>query len=366
MLQSIPAAKFLQPVLPDERIELRLQFTAMDAAKSRASFQGLRDAPSFSKGRYRRVGAGPAMNDWRSHKERSTPSMVRLIVRLATTLPAPVRAPLLYPIVAYFLLTSPTARAASRDYLRRVLDRAPGWRDLWRHFFAFASCTLDRIFLLSKRHQSIEVDVDRPEEVRAAVARKTGCLLFVAHFGSAESLRLIAVDRRGLPLSILLDRKHGRMLTELLEELNPELAEQHHRCVGTRTAAGADAQGGGAGGEDARDHGRPRARHRSLRDHRFPRRPRAGSRGPVADGACAPGADHPRVSASITAATATRRTSNCSPKACACRARIAKPPSRAPRSATPTARALRARRAVQLVQLLRLLAAGAAGAIDRP
>jgi len=108
--------------------------------------------------------------------------------------------------------------------MRRVLGRSPGWRDLWRHFFAFASCTLDRIFLLSKRHESIEVDVDRPEEVRAAVARKTGCLLFVAHFGSAESLRLIAVDRRGLPLSILLDRKHGRMLTELLEELNPDLA----------------------------------------------------------------------------------------------------------------------------------------------
>jgi predicted LPLAT superfamily acyltransferase len=164
------------------------------------------------------------MNDWRSHKERSTPSMVRLIVRLATTMRRPVVRPLLYPIVAYFLLTSPAARRASRDYLCRVLGRSPGWRDLWRHFFAFASCTLDRIFLLAKRHESIKVDVDRPEDVRAAVARKTGCLLFVAHFGSAESLRLIAVDQRGLPLSILLDRKHGRMLTELLEELNPDLA----------------------------------------------------------------------------------------------------------------------------------------------
>ena len=150
--------------------------------------------------------------------------MVRLIVRLAATLRRPLVRPLLYPIVAYFLLTSPTARAASRDYLRRVLGRTPGWRDLWLHFFTFASCTLDRIFLLSNRHQSIEVDVDRPEEVRAAVARQRGCLLFVAHFGSSESLRLIAVDRSGLPLSILLDRNHGRMLTELLEELNPELA----------------------------------------------------------------------------------------------------------------------------------------------
>jgi predicted LPLAT superfamily acyltransferase len=164
------------------------------------------------------------MKDWRSYRERSTPSMVRLIVRLATTLRRPAVRVLLYPIVAYFLLTSPAARTASRDYLQRALSRKPGWRDLWRHFFAFASCTLDRIFLLSRRHRSIAVEVDRPEEVRAAVARQAGCLLFVAHFGSAEALRHIAVDQRGLPLSILLDRKHGRMLTELLEALNPELA----------------------------------------------------------------------------------------------------------------------------------------------
>ena len=164
------------------------------------------------------------MKDWRSFKERSTPLMVRLIVWLAAHLYRPLVRPLLFPIVAYFLLTSPAARAASRDYLRRVLDRTPRWRDLWRHFFGFASCTLDRIFFLSKRHEGIDVAVDRPEEVRAAVARQTGCLLFVAHFGSAESLRLIAVDQRRLPLSILLDRAHGRMLTELLERLNPELA----------------------------------------------------------------------------------------------------------------------------------------------
>jgi predicted LPLAT superfamily acyltransferase len=150
--------------------------------------------------------------------------MVRLIVWLATHLPRSAVRPFLYPIVGYFLLSSPAARASSRDYLRRVLTRPPRWRDHWRHFFAFASCTLDRIFLLSKRYSELDVAVDRPEEVRAAVARGKGCLLFVAHFGSAESLRLIAVDQRRLPLSILLDRQHGRMLMQLLEQLNPELA----------------------------------------------------------------------------------------------------------------------------------------------
>jgi len=164
------------------------------------------------------------VKDWRSHKERATPAMLRLVIWLATHLPRAVVRIVLYPIVAYFVLTSPTARAASRDYLRRVLDRPPHGLDTWRHFFAFASCTLDRIFFLSGRHESLAVDVDRPEQVRAIVARNPGCLLLVAHFGSAESLRLIAVDRRGLPLSMLLDRKHGRMFTELLERLNPALA----------------------------------------------------------------------------------------------------------------------------------------------
>jgi len=42
VLRSIPAAKFLQPVLPEERVELRIQFKAIEAAQFRASFQGLR------------------------------------------------------------------------------------------------------------------------------------------------------------------------------------------------------------------------------------------------------------------------------------------------------------------------------------
>ncbi|HEY8540409.1 MAG TPA: hypothetical protein VIL28_16215, partial [Steroidobacteraceae bacterium] len=62
------------------------------------------------------------------------------------------------------------------------------------------------------------------EQVRATVARQPGCLLFVAHFGSAEALRVTAIKKRGLPLSILLDRNHGRMLTQLLEQVNPGLA----------------------------------------------------------------------------------------------------------------------------------------------
>ena len=42
VLRSIPAAKFLLPVLPEERIELHIEFSAKEAGNLRAGFQGLR------------------------------------------------------------------------------------------------------------------------------------------------------------------------------------------------------------------------------------------------------------------------------------------------------------------------------------
>jgi len=42
VLRSIPAVKFLQPVLPEERVELRLRFSTTEATQVRVSFQGLR------------------------------------------------------------------------------------------------------------------------------------------------------------------------------------------------------------------------------------------------------------------------------------------------------------------------------------
>jgi 3-hydroxymyristoyl/3-hydroxydecanoyl-(acyl carrier protein) dehydratase len=42
VLRSIPVAKFLLPVLPDERVDVRIQFHSIDATQLRANFEGLR------------------------------------------------------------------------------------------------------------------------------------------------------------------------------------------------------------------------------------------------------------------------------------------------------------------------------------
>jgi predicted LPLAT superfamily acyltransferase len=187
--------------------------------------------------------------DWRNQSERSTPFMLKVIVFLASHVRRAYVRPLLYPIVAYFLISSPRSRAISSDYLRRALGRRATWRDLWKHFFAFASCTLDRIFLLSKNHAQIRVDASWTAGIAPIVASGRGCLLIVAHFGSTEVLRFTPTpsfarwnsrpDSADTPLqisdfvtsranhvktTILMDRRHGRMLLQLLERLNPEMA----------------------------------------------------------------------------------------------------------------------------------------------
>ena len=52
VLRSIPVAKFLQPVLPDERVNLRIQFTSIDAVQLRASFEGSRAAAPVFEGSF--------------------------------------------------------------------------------------------------------------------------------------------------------------------------------------------------------------------------------------------------------------------------------------------------------------------------
>lgn len=161
--------------------------------------------------------------DWQAQRERATPWMLALLIGLARRFGrAPTRL-LLYPVVAYFLLTGAAARRASRRYLRRVLGRAPHLGDVARHYFAFAACALDRVFFLGEgRRPPVRVLGD--PRVREIAASGRGCVLLVSHLGSFEALRIVGTHEHHLPVRILMDRAHNPTITQMLEALNPRLA----------------------------------------------------------------------------------------------------------------------------------------------
>lgn len=169
-----------------------------------------------------RPDAAPA--DWRALRERGSVSGLYFLTWVAVGLGRGAARLLLWPIVLFFFATGAAARAASREYLRRVWGRPPRLVEVFRHFYVFAACALDRLLLLSGRSPAFDLDVHLAEDVRQLISGRAGCLMLVAHVGSFEMLRDIGGRLHEIPLRIVLDRRHGAMFTGLLERLNPQFA----------------------------------------------------------------------------------------------------------------------------------------------
>jgi predicted LPLAT superfamily acyltransferase len=125
----------------------------------------------------------------------------------------------------YYLVTAPAPRAASRDYLRRVLAHEPGWRDIYRHFYTFAVTLLDRVYVLSGQGQRLGITFHGDDAVHRHYARGQGQILMLAHMGSFEMLRGLGHDWGELRLRILMDRAAGAKMNTVLERINPALSE---------------------------------------------------------------------------------------------------------------------------------------------
>jgi predicted LPLAT superfamily acyltransferase len=160
---------------------------------------------------------------WTAHRERGGAFLLGVMFWIVRHLGWHVGQALLYPITLCFYVSSPTARAASRDYLARVLGRRPTAWDVLRHLFTFACVILDRVFFLAGRTAGYELQVQGLEAVTDIVNAGRGCILLGSHLGSFDVLRAFgrAAPVRVSPVMFRLNSGH---LTRLLETLDPELA----------------------------------------------------------------------------------------------------------------------------------------------
>jgi predicted LPLAT superfamily acyltransferase len=162
--------------------------------------------------------------EWLSRGERGSATMIRLFVWLALHLGRGAARLLLYPVCLYFLVFSRGTRAASRDYLARVLGRPPGFADIFRHYHAFATCVLDRLFLLNDQLDRFELRIEGEAAVIELLARGGGCFLFGAHLGSFEVLRAVGRRHPGMRISLAMYEENARKIGAALRAINPALA----------------------------------------------------------------------------------------------------------------------------------------------
>jgi len=160
------------------------------------------------------------MTGWVEQRERGGAGLVAALAWLVLRAGWPLGRLLLWPATGWFLLTSPSARAASREYLGLALGRAPHFRDVALHFHSFAAAVLDRLFLVTGRVRGYHIRTEGLEHV----AGGRGCVLLGAHLGSFEVLRLVA-QAAPVPVWALMFRRNAGALTRLLDRLAPDLRD---------------------------------------------------------------------------------------------------------------------------------------------
>lgn len=159
--------------------------------------------------------------EWAVRPERSNQAMLRLMTWISLRLGrAPARV-VLAGISLYFLLFAPAARAASRAYLRRALEREPTFADQYRHFHSFASTIHDRVFMLNARFDLLRVEVHGEDVIQEVLAPGRGAILMGAHMGSFEAVRALGRRQPGLRVAMVMYEENARKLNAALAAINP-------------------------------------------------------------------------------------------------------------------------------------------------
>jgi predicted LPLAT superfamily acyltransferase len=162
--------------------------------------------------------------DWTARGEIGSMAVLRCTVWLARRLGRNFSRMLLLPVCLGFAVCCPASRAASKCFLARALSRPAGMLDVLKHFFTFGTTVLDRVYLLNDEADRFEITIHGEQIVTEILAQGGGCLLFGAHHGSFEVLRLVGRSQPDLRVSLAMYEATGRKIGAALNAINPHLA----------------------------------------------------------------------------------------------------------------------------------------------
>jgi predicted LPLAT superfamily acyltransferase len=161
---------------------------------------------------------------WLAQRDRGSRAAMRALVWITLALGRRVGRVFLYPICAYFALSSRGTRSASTAYLRRVLGRPPRLAEIMRHYHAYASTLHDRVYLRTGRYGYFDVKVDAPQALRDDLRRGRGYILLGSHLGSFEILRAAGLAERAPTVNMLMRVEGTQKLNSVIDALAPEAA----------------------------------------------------------------------------------------------------------------------------------------------
>jgi predicted LPLAT superfamily acyltransferase len=144
----------------------------------------------------------------------------------------------LYPITLYFLIRRGPERRASRAYLSRIFNRRATLWQVAKHIHCFSQVTLDRVYLLRENFRRFDVRCYGLEQLSDVIDKNGGVLLFGAHLGNFDALRVLSLQKPDVTFRAVIDIEQTPWISKVLNALNPSLAATiiNARQDGTKTA----------------------------------------------------------------------------------------------------------------------------------
>ena len=162
---------------------------------------------------------------WTARPERGSEWLLRLMYRIAMFAGRPIAGLFLWPIAAYFWLTSGPARADSARYLTRILGRTPKWRETYKHFHTFSIAILDRFYFLSHREREFKLTIFGEHFLQDALKAHKGGFLVGGHLGTFEALRSLGRGHDGLRVGMAMFEENAHKIRRLLTAIDPSLLD---------------------------------------------------------------------------------------------------------------------------------------------
>lgn len=167
-------------------------------------------------------GGAIVQSSWATTRERGSLLMMRVMVLGLKLLSRPLTTPFVHLVTLYFFVFGGRARAASRDYLRRIERELPqsgldaGWRSAYRHFLAFSHAILDKLDAWSGRLDDQHMVFENHDALRAAAECERGVLVIGSHLGNLEVCRALARLSDRVRLNVLVHTRHAAYFTRVL------------------------------------------------------------------------------------------------------------------------------------------------------
>lgn len=172
---------------------------------------------------------------WKAQQELGSRRMIRLMAWVALSGGRAVARSLLFPICLYYLFRATAAKRALRIFYHRALGRSPGWKDLFHHYYCFASTILDRLYFLRGPFDQFEITMSGVDVLSLALAGGRGCLLLGSHLGSFEVVRAVGLAREEINIKVLMDETNAPLMRSFFREVNPAVADNVLQVGGVDT-----------------------------------------------------------------------------------------------------------------------------------